>query len=157
MKWTAETKAEYGNMTNYLLIHRLPKFWGRPPFSPVSLIPFEDPSDYQVLINDWPYGFTPGITHIVAWSRTIIPTDSETGDMTPESRSIVANFVKTYFIDRLGPNGGDQVLWFKNWVALQSVRGLEHIHVMVKDVDPDVLREWTRDHPHPQENGTAAS
>jgi hypothetical protein len=143
MKWTAETQAEYGSMTNYLLVHRLPKAWGQPPFKPVSDIPFAQISDYRVLMNDWPYGFTPGITHIVVWSRTAIPTDPETGDVTPESRKLIGDFVKRFFVDRLGPGGEDRVMWFKNWVALQSVRSLEHIHVMVKDVEPGLLAEWT--------------
>jgi hypothetical protein len=141
MSWTVETMSKYGNMTNYLLAHRLPKHWGQPPFSPVSAIPFQDPSDYRVLINDWPYGLTPDITHIVVWSRTQIPTDAETGDMTPETRATVDGFVQRYFLDRLEPNGGDRVLWFKNWVALQSVRSLEHIHVMIKDASPEMLEQ----------------
>lgn len=147
MKWTAETKAEYGSMTQYLLVHRLPKAWGIPPFSPSSTVPFQDPSDYRVLLNDWPYGMEPGITHIVVWLRTAIPTDPETGDMTQESRALVQDFVKRYFIDTLGPNGEDKVLWFKNWVALQSVRALEHIHVLVRDVDDDTLEKWTGERP----------
>ncbi|KAK3954151.1 hypothetical protein QBC32DRAFT_337053 [Pseudoneurospora amorphoporcata] len=146
MKWTAETKASYGSMTNYLLAHRLPKAWGAPPFTPVSDIPFADPSDYCVLLNDWPYGFEPGITHIVVWTRTAIATDHDKGDMTPESRKIVGDFVKRYFVDRLGSGGEDKVLYFKNWVALQSVRALEHIHVLVKDVDPAIIEEWTQVH-----------
>jgi hypothetical protein len=145
MKWTAETKAEYGSMTNYLLAHRLPKAWGRPPFQPTSAVPFDNPSDYSVLLNDWPYGFAAGITHIVVWSRTPIATDAETGDMTPESRKVVGDFVKRSFVDKLGPGGEDRVTWFKNWVALQSVRALEHIHVMVRDVDADQLAEWTEE------------
>ncbi|KAF3021577.1 hypothetical protein E8E14_013417 [Neopestalotiopsis sp. 37M] len=144
MKWTAETKAEYGSMTQYLLAHRLPKTWGAPPFTPKSNIPFEDPSDYSVLLNDWPYGLTSDITHIVVWSRTPIKTDAQTGDMTPESRSTIQDFVQRFFIDRLGPGGEGRVLWFKNWVALQSVPALEHIHLMVKDVGQDILDEWTR-------------
>jgi len=143
MKWTAKTKSEYGSVTNYLMIHRLPTSWGSLPFTPVSRVPFDDPSDYRVLLNDWPYGLTPDITHIVVWSRTIIPTDPETGDMTPESKGTVGKFVKSYFTDKLGPGGENRVLWFKNWVALQSVRMLEHVHVMIRDASPDVLREWT--------------
>ncbi|OTB06881.1 hypothetical protein M426DRAFT_100017 [Hypoxylon sp. CI-4A] len=145
MKWTAEVKAEYGSMTNYLMKHRLPSTWGSPPFQPVSTIPLDDPSDYRVLINDWPYGLAPNMTHIVVWSRTTIETDSETGDMTPESRRTITNFVKRFFIDKLGPGGDDRVLWFKNWVALQSVRALEHIHIIVRDVENDILEEWTKE------------
>ncbi|KAM7188680.1 N-acetylglucosamine-induced protein 1 [Naviculisporaceae sp. PSN 640] len=143
IKWTAQTKADYGSTTEYLLAHRLPKTWGRPPFTPVSDVPFAEPSDYRVLMNDWPYGFVPGITHIVVWSRTPIPTDPEIGDMTAESRQTVADFVRQYFVDAIGPGGEDKVLWFKNWTALQSVRALDHIHVLVRDVEPSLLQEWT--------------
>ncbi|KAI1854693.1 hypothetical protein JX266_000811 [Neoarthrinium moseri] len=145
MKWTAETKAEYGSMTQYLLVHRLPKAWGVPPFTPRSSTPFNDPSDYRVLVNDWPYGLTPDISHIVVWSRTSIETDPVTGDMTPRSRQTIEDFVKRFFIDRLDPDGEDRVLWFKNWVALQSVRALEHIHVMVRNASPELLAEWAQE------------
>lgn len=147
MKWTAETKATYGSMTQYILDNRLPKAWGQPPFTPANATPFADPSDYRVLLNDWPYGLDPEITHIVVWSRTLIPTALETGDLTPASRAQVQNFVKTYFVDSLGPGGSDRVLWFKNWVALQSVRSLEHFHVMVRKVDDDTLERWTGERP----------
>lgn len=146
MKWTAETKAAYGNMTNYLLKNRLPKAWGSLPFTPVSEIPFAEPSDYRVLKNDWPYGLTPDITHIVVWTRTLIPTDPNTGDVTEESRRLIRDFVNSFFIDKLGPGGEARVMWFKNWVALQSVRSLEHIHVLVQDVDTKTIEEWTREH-----------
>lgn len=144
MKWTAETKAAYGSMTNFLLQHRLPKSWGTIPFTPASEIPFKDPSDYIILVNDWPYGLTSDITHFVVWTRTIIPTDPGTGDVTPESRRLIVEFVKAHFSDKLGPGGEERVMWFKNWVALQSVRALEHIHVLVKDVDPAVIAELAK-------------
>jgi hypothetical protein len=34
-------------------------------------------------------------------------------------------------------------VWFKNWVQLQSVRALEHIHVLVKDATQADLEFWT--------------
>jgi hypothetical protein len=144
-QWTTETIAEYGSLTNYLLAHRLPKIWGTPPFTPLSSIPFEDPSDYRVLLNDWPYGFPRNITHMIIWTRTPILTDSDRGDITPESRKLIEGFVKRYFINRLGHDAEPRVIWFKNWAALQSVRRLEHIHVLVRDVDPSLIEEWTRD------------
>ncbi|KAF7559976.1 hypothetical protein G7046_g4178 [Stylonectria norvegica] len=150
MKWTAETKAKYGSMTQYLLVHRLPKAWGSPPFTPKSTVPFEDPSDYRVLLNDWPYGLDPEINHIVVWSRTVIATDPETGDMTPESRAVVQKFIQRYFVESLGPKGEDRILWFKNWVALQSVRSLEHIHILVRNVDDETLERWTGERPQPK-------
>ncbi|KAI1405858.1 hypothetical protein F4819DRAFT_482308 [Hypoxylon fuscum] len=145
LNWTSNTKMAFGSVTNYLLECRLPKTWGSPPFMPASTILFDDPSDYRVLRNDWPYGLTPNLTHIVVWSRTTIPTDPETGDMTPESRRSVGKFVKNFFADKLGLDGDDKVLWFKNWVALQSVRTLEHIHVIIRDVEKDILDAWTKE------------
>ncbi|EHK47475.1 uncharacterized protein TrAtP1_012406 [Trichoderma atroviride] len=149
--WTAETKAQYGTITEYILQNRLPKAWGLPPFVPESQVPFDAASDYKVLLNDWPYGLTPEITHIVVWSRTPIPTDPETGDLTTESRAQVENFVKTHFVDTLGAGGEQQVLWFKNWVALQSVRTLEHFHVLVRNVDDDMLERWSGERPQRSE------
>ncbi|KAK0386279.1 hypothetical protein NLU13_6116 [Sarocladium strictum] len=147
MKWTAETKAQYGSMSAYILQKRLPSSWQGPPFTPASTVPFQDPSDYRALLNDWPYGLDPEITHIVVWSRTLIPVDDENGDLTSESRELVKAFVKSYFVDRLGEGGEGRVLWFKNWVSLQSVRSLEHVHVLVRGVSDDILQEWTGDKP----------
>lgn len=143
MQWTREIKAQYGSMTSYILANRLPAAWGQPPFTPKSSTPFEDPSDYKVLINDWPYATEPDTTHLVVWTRTLIPTDADKGDLTPESRALVGDFVRRYFVDALGPGGEERILWFKNWVSLQSVRSLEHFHVMVRGVDDDMLERWT--------------
>jgi hypothetical protein len=139
MAWTAETKAKYGTMTAYLLEHRLP--WGSPPFRYNSAIPFSDSSDYQILLNDWPYGLTKDITHIVVWSKTPIPVDEKTGDVTKESRNIIEEFIVRTFGQRLGSR--ERVVWFKNWVQLQSVRALEHVHVLVKDASEADLEFWT--------------
>lgn len=139
MSWSRETKAQYGSMTAYILQHKLP--WGPPPFTYQSSTPFHDPSDYKILVNDWPYGLTPDTTHIVVWSKTPIETDAMTGDVTSESRKIIQDFVDKVFAERLGDKG--RVMWFKNWVSLQSVRALEHIHVLVKDVTKEDLEFWT--------------
>ena len=139
MAWTHETKAQYGSMTNYILQHKLP--WGSPPFTYNSAIPFDDPSDFKILVNDWPYGLTPDITHVVVWSKTPIRTDPATGDVTNESKRIIQAFVEKTFVKRL--NGEDRLVWFKNWVQLQSVRALEHIHVLVRDASKEDLEFWT--------------
>ncbi|KAL8646613.1 MAG: hypothetical protein Q9226_006780 [Calogaya cf. arnoldii] len=110
--------------------------------------PFADPKDFRILPNDWPYGsFGPGITHLIVWSKPRIATDPETGFVTPESKELIDAFVDRTFVKRLELEGdadaGERVLWFKNWGALQSVRGLEHIHVLVKDVLEAIIEEWT--------------
>lgn len=127
-------------MTNFLLKHRLS--WGSPPFRYNSPIPFENPSDFMILMNDWPYGLTEDITHMVVWSKTPIPTDKNTGDVTEQSRRVIEDFVTRTFVRRLGGDA-QRVVWFKNWVQLQSVRALEHIHVLVKDATQADLEFWT--------------
>lgn len=36
----------------------------------------------------------------------------------------------------------ERVMWFKNWVSLQSVRGVDHVHVLVRDPPEGLMREW---------------
>ena len=57
----------------------------------------------------------------------------------------IDKFVDQTFREPLALTGASEnrVLWFKNWTTLQSVRALEHFHVMVKDVDEKLLRQWT--------------
>ena len=62
--------------------------------------------------------------------------------MTDESRRIIKDFVDRAFVKRLNGNE-DRVVWFKNWVQLQSVRALEHIHVLVRDATQVDLELWT--------------
>ncbi|EKD21305.1 hypothetical protein MBM_00418 [Drepanopeziza brunnea f. sp. 'multigermtubi' MB_m1] len=141
MDWTALIKSQYGSTTNYLLQCRLSS-WGSPPFAYVSPIPFSCPEDFKILRNDWPYGLTTDITHLVVWSKTPIAVDETTGDMSVESRMVIEKFVERMFVHRLGEGGKERVVWFKNWVSLQSVRALEHVHVLVKDAREEDLLFW---------------
>ena len=67
--------------------------------------------------------------------------------MTEESRALIQRFVDATFVARLEEEGVEdaraRVLWFKNWTALQSVRALEHVHVLLRDVPERILTEWT--------------
>ncbi|KAI9837802.1 MAG: hypothetical protein M1819_006736 [Sarea resinae] len=154
IQWSQETQAAYGTISNFICLRRLcwqprqPLGSGREPvFDFNDLTPFADPDDYKILRNDWPYGFTPDITHLVVWLKVPIPTDPLTGDLTPASKAILEKFIQRTFVDDLARRGltEDRVQWFKNWAALQSVRGLEHMHVLVRDVPAEVITEWTGD------------
>ncbi len=121
-----------------------------PPIAFHNPRPFADPEDYKILRNDWPYGLDPGIVHLVVWLRTPIPVKSQEGHLTDESRAMIEEFVRKKFVRRLAEDAGKrfsdpegQVLWFKNWVGLQSVRALEHVHILVRDVPEDILAEWS--------------
>lgn len=87
----------------------------------------------------------PGISHLVVWLKTRLAVEGEEGQLTAESRALVDGFVKKVFEERLAQHGlsGDRILWFKNWVGLQSVRGVEHVHVLVRQVPRAILGEWT--------------
>lgn len=88
-------------------------------------------ADVKILYNDWPYAMVPGMRHICVWSKVPIPTDPATGDLTPESRKMIQNYVDKMFIDQLTIEP-EKVLWFKNWAALQSIRTVEHFHVLIR-------------------------
>lgn len=56
-------------------------------------------------------------------------------------------FVNRTFVQRLELKGSadanEKVLWFRDWGALQNVRGLENIHVLVRDVREAIIEEQT--------------
>lgn len=130
-----------------------------PSFRCNSTVPFTDPGDYKILLNDWPYGFTPDVTHIVVWSKVRIPEQKPEGYLTPESAALVERFVQRTFVEPLSSyrskqgvaensgTGDDRVLWFRNWTGLQSVRGLEHVHVLVRDAPKTLLDRWVGSQP----------
>jgi Protein of unknown function (DUF3605) len=116
-----------------------------PRFDYNSPIPFQDERDFKILPNDWPYGMEPGIIHIVVWLKNRLESESKRGDMTPKSREQVDEFVQRRFVERVKglPGTREKIQWFKNWTALQSVPGLEHVHVLVRDVPEEIIMEWT--------------
>jgi hypothetical protein len=149
LAWTAHVKMKYGSVMAYLLQRR--QFWdpimddtGALKFDVRSATPFENEEDYKILRNDWPYGFEPGIHHIVVWLKHRLPVDAE-GALNEEGKSLVQKFVKSEFRQKANEQEeGQKIIWFKNTTNLQSVRSLEHVHVLVRDVEEDVMRTWTR-------------
>lgn len=148
--WTVATKAKYGDMTNYICTRRL--HWqplhvpaNGSSFAFKNSAPFADPADYKILFNDWPYGVTKDIVHLVVWSKTPVPVKPETGEVTAEGRALIERFVNEKFRKPLEARGQgtDTVLWFKNWTKLQSMRAVEHFHVLARNADRDLLVEWT--------------
>jgi hypothetical protein len=116
-----------------------------PKFAVEDPIPFANPADYKIMPNDWPYGMDPSIRHLIVWLKGRVETEPSRGDMTPTSRHQIDRFVQKTFVDRVEglPGPAEKVMWFKNWTALQSVPGMEHIHVLVRDVPQSIVDEWT--------------
>ncbi|KAF2454017.1 hypothetical protein BDY21DRAFT_374273 [Lineolata rhizophorae] len=163
--WIEHIKAVYGDVRKYLLQERLR--WtplpvantdangdatpAAPPaltFACANAEPFADPADYLILRNDWPYGLEPGIAHVVVWLKTPLEADmARDGDLTDDARTQVEAFVTRTFRTAVGEDPkkkGSKVLWFKNWVKLQSVRGVDHVHVLLRDAPDDKLEAWMR-------------
>lgn len=150
--WSTAIKSIYGTIMNYICAERLQ--WPLildPQTQCAHMTPFADPRDYKILRNDWPYGMTPDITHIVVWLKNQISVDEQNGgDLTFESRKLIEEFVQRTFVKRLESEFADakeRVIWFKNWTALQSVRSLEHIHVLLRDIPDEIIVEWTGEGP----------
>lgn len=155
LAWSHGVKAAYGSITTFVIQERL--HWTPLPdggqsarFAHHNPVPFADERDYAVLKNDWPYGLAPGILHLLVWSKTPIAVDAERGDVTSESRRVIVEFVERVFVRAIEDEeekpgrGWEKVLWFKNWVSLQSVRGVDHVHVLVRDVPERLVERWTR-------------
>lgn len=149
LAWTAHVKQKYGSVMAYLLSQRL--FWEPVDdgsdalrFEVKSQVPFEDPADFQILRNDWGYAFEAGIRHVVVWVKQRLPVDEE-GALSEIGRKAVEEFVRREFREKTGERDkGEKVIWFKNTTNLQSVRSLEHVHVLLRDVDEGVLEQWTQ-------------
>lgn len=128
LAWSADIKATYGAMTNFVVKERL--HWEPNPtnspddgltFFHMDQIPFAHEDDFKILRNDWPYGVAPNVTHLVVWTKAPIATGDD-GDVTPESRRIIEDFVDETFAGPLDAlfgegKGRENVLWFKNWVS----------------------------------------
>lgn len=108
--------------------------------------PFRNSKDYRIMPNDWPYGLDKGIVHLIVWLKNRLEVEPSRGDMTTRARTQVEEFVQRQFITPVVrvDGGWDKVIWFKNWVSLQSVPGIDHVHVLVRDVPEHVIDEWTR-------------
>ena len=151
IKWSADTKEKYGTIPTYVMEERLkwtPLDSSTPETGPTFAFenptPFADERDLKIMPNDWPYGMAPGIRHIVVWLKPRLDAEPTKGDLTPKSRQQVEEFLQKKFRDRVKDLPGDyeKVMWFKNWKALQSVPGMEHVHVLLRDVPEEIISEW---------------
>ncbi|KAH9865488.1 hypothetical protein J1614_009072 [Plenodomus biglobosus] len=155
LAWTKHVKEKYGSVMAYLLTQRL--FWTplrndaeeegaetALKFKVQSQTPFSNEEDFEILRNDWGYAFEPGVVHVVVWLKHRLPVD-EAGALSQEGRDMVEDFVAREFRVRTGEERvGEKVLWFKNTTTLQSVRGLEHVHVLIRGAGDEVLERWMK-------------
>lgn len=161
LAWSSEIKALYGSVAGFVCQERLrwapassqdkrnemthEELKGLTPRSPE---PFTDTADYKILRNDWPYAIPSDVVHLVIWLKTKFAVSEPDGHLLPEGRLQIKNFVGQRFGKPLRAkfgeeDGGDRVLWFKNWSAIQSVGALEHFHCFVRGAGEELLWKWT--------------
>lgn len=130
--WKQETLKLYGSIEQYMLQVRLQ--WSRPLIStsPKSTA-FTGPSDWKCLINDFPYGLEPGISHLVVWSKIKLPINRrDPEELSSEAIDIVESFIERFFIKQ-GQVEKDDLLYFVNPPSLKSIGNLEHFHVLLRN------------------------
>lgn len=94
---------------------------------------FGHESDVKILPNHFPYYFPSDVSHLCVWLKTRIQNDphSPYGDISPKTRQEIDAYVRRTFVENLGIDPSN-ICWFRNWEALQSVKLISHIHVIVK-------------------------
>ena len=50
--------------------------------------------DMKILLNDWPYGFSENIIHLIVWSKFSFELDAETSNLTERSRNLIDEYIK---------------------------------------------------------------
>ena len=83
--------------------------------------------------------------HLVIWTKfelasEPVTSDSPLGDLTPEARREIDDFVDRTFVSICGQ---ENVIWFKNWSSLKSIHAVEHFHVMLFDPDREFVSRMT--------------
>lgn len=152
--WMREIKKQHGSIIDYISQERL-----RWPVLPTSnsdrlvfetrnTVPLADPADYKITWNDWPYGsLESDVKHLVVWLKQVLGTDSVTGRLLPSEQLLVQRFVEQNFLEPMSKRGisEDRLRWYKNGLDLQSVKEIDHFHVLIKGIPDDILLEWTNE------------
>jgi len=137
LEYTHQLKKKHGSVLAYVQKYRLK--WDS--ITPSGERPFNDPGDWKVLYNDWPYYVDEEITHLVVWTKFLIDED-ENGEVREGGKRDIEEFIKTTFCAD-GRMERDRIVWFRNWKSLKSVHALEHFHVMLYKAPRDLLDEVT--------------
>lgn len=110
LQWKRKVVATHGSVEKFILTQRL--HWSK--LTPKSPVPFQCPSDWKVLRNDFPYGVDDGITHLVVWLKTPLEK-TVTQELTPRSYAQLCSFIDRTFNGVLECD----VLWFLNPPSLK--------------------------------------
>lgn len=128
---TAKVKSEYCSITDYVLVRFLGYSFKEVEVIDTAIDPnkpilkkqaIRDPppsKKIQLWPNDFPYYFTSNIDHLILWSQTVL------------SQEEIDRNLDVLLKERYG-DAPIEVKMFVNTVALQSIREVFHVHVLVK-------------------------
>ncbi|KAF2010616.1 hypothetical protein BU24DRAFT_427731 [Aaosphaeria arxii CBS 175.79] len=128
---------EHGSIMNFIVNERL-KWKSLAPRG----LPFEYDDDIKILHNDWPYGVSPSIVHLVVWTKFDLPEAPGTDDLEPALRAQIDAYVERTFVKE-GGLPPTSVAWFRNWQSLKSVHAIEHFHVMLYEPEAGFVERIT--------------
>ena len=86
---------------------------------------FQEGEQFEFRRNGFPYHLEDGVSHFILW---IAP-----GVWLPASR---AGSIIDRFLEEHGYDLGSQRVFYKNSIAIKSIREIDHIHVFVKNYRP---------------------
>ncbi|GMG21070.1 unnamed protein product [Ambrosiozyma monospora] len=149
-KFKSEMKAKGINVTTNLLINKL--FWvpkSTPQTLPPDYVidnlvhytdarPFANKNDIIVTPNSFPYYLTDNLSHLCVWIKSPMLPDpkSDIGDISVHDKHLIEEYINETFVKWLGISR-ENIVWFKNWASLQSVKSIPHVHVIVKDLSKE--------------------
>ncbi|KAH3686687.1 hypothetical protein WICPIJ_002331 [Wickerhamomyces pijperi] len=134
-EYKRQLESQGDTVVKYIIRERLQ--WSSPSeIKPQSDQLFHNASDFKIIKNDFPYNYTDDISHFCVWSKLTIVSDpqSEIGDVTSHVKAVIDRYVQKTFVEHLGLQQCD-VMWFRNYPILQSVKELSHIHVLIRGGD----------------------
>ncbi|GMF07495.1 unnamed protein product [Ambrosiozyma monospora] len=104
--------------------------------------PFANKDDMIITKNMFPYYFEENMTHLCVWIKSPMPPDPDSpiGDISMHDKHLIENYINETFVKWLGVPRED-ILWFKNWTELQSIRPIPHIHVIIKNLSKEQFNE----------------
>ncbi|TID12951.1 hypothetical protein CANINC_005050 [Pichia inconspicua] len=111
---------------------------------PEDTRPFCNPHDVCITLNDFPYYIAGKTLHMLVWVKFPMDPDpnSPIGDIDNSMKDIIEQYVRATFVKHAGVNR-DDLIWWKNYAAIQSIKTIPHVHVLVNlenDTDGTIER-----------------
>lgn len=117
-----------------------------PDSEAVKLVKYDDPTpfsnenDVKITLNDFPYYIEGKTLHFLIWIKFPMPPDpnSDIGDIDDSTKALIEQYVQRTFVEKHHINRKN-IVWWKNYTIIQSIKSIPHVHVLVNLDDDDNL------------------